>query len=137
MKRSILLLTILLPVYLFAQLNGAVILSGKIVGENHEGIAYASVTVKGSATGTTTDSTGKFSLITTQKFPFILVITSIGFNPQEIEVKNSNSRIAIQLSSQSFLANEVVVSASRVSEKILKSPVSIEKLDIRDRKSVV
>ena len=131
MKRSILLLTILLPVYLFAQLNGAVILSGKIVGENHEGIAYASVTVKGSATGTTTDSTGKFSLITTQKFPFILVITSIGFNPQEIEVKNSNSRIAIQLSSQSFLANEVVVTASRVSEKILKSPVSIEKLDIR------
>ena len=134
MKRSILLLTILLPSYLFAQLNGAVILSGKIVGENHEVIAYASVTVKGSATGTTTDSTGKFSLITTQKFPFILVITSIGFNPQEIEVKNSNSRIAIQLSSQSFLANEVVVTASRVSEKILKSPVSIEKLDIRSLK---
>ena len=39
MKRSILFLAFLLPLYLFAQLNVAVILSGKIVGENYEGIA--------------------------------------------------------------------------------------------------
>jgi iron complex outermembrane recepter protein len=131
MKRSILLLAFLLPFYLFAQLNGAVILSGRIVGENHEGVAAASVTVKDTQFGTTTDSTGKFSLVINQKFPFRLIISSIGFAPQELEVKNSNSRIAIQLTSQTFLANEVVVTASRVSEKIQKSPVSIEKLDIR------
>lgn len=131
MKRSILLIGFLLPFYLFAQLNGTVILSGKIVGENHEGIASASVTVKDSRAGTTTDSTGRFSLVINQKFPFKLVVSSIGFTPQEIEIKNSNSKIAIQLTSQTFLANEVVVTASRVSEKILKSPVSIEKLDIR------
>ncbi len=131
MKRNILLLAFLLPFYLFAQLNGAVLLSGKVVSESHEGIAYASLTVKGSSVGTHTDSTGRFSLVINQKFPFKIVISSIGFAPQEIEIKNGNSRIAIQLSSQTFLANEVVVTASRVSEKILKSPVSIEKLDIR------
>lgn len=131
MKRSIILLSFLLPAYLFAQLNGAVILSGKIVGENHEGINAASVTVKDTQLGTVTDSTGKFSLMINQKFPFKLVISSVGFTPQEVEIKNSSSRIAIQLTSQTFLANEVVVTASRVSEKILKSPVSIEKLDIR------
>lgn len=131
MKRSILLLAFLLPAYLFAQLNGAVILSGKIVGENHEGLGSASVSVKDTKLGTITDSTGKFSLVINQKFPFKLVISSIGFAPQEIEIKNSSSRIAIQLTSQTFLANEVVITASRVSEKILKSPVSIEKLDIR------
>jgi iron complex outermembrane receptor protein len=134
MKQHILLLAFLLPLYLFGQLNGAVILSGKVAGESHEGIGYASVTVKGSSAGTTTDSTGRFSLVVNQKFPFTLVISSIGFAPQEIEIKNGNSRIGIQLTSQTFMANEVVVSASRVSEKILKSPVSIEKLDIRSLK---
>lgn len=134
MKRSILLLAFLLPFYLFAQLNGAVIITGKIVGESHEGIPAASVFIKGTQTGVNTDSTGTFSLVTSQKFPFKLVVTSIGFAPQEIEIKNSSSKVAIQLTSQTFLANEVVVTASRVSEKILKSPVSIEKLDIRSLK---
>ncbi len=134
MKQSILLLAFLLPVYLFAQLNGAVILSGTIVGENHEPIPAASIAVKDTKIGTQTDSTGKFSLVVNQKFPFRLVISSVGFSAQEVEIKNSNSKIAVQLTSQTFLANEVVVTASRVSEKILKSPVSIEKLDIRSLK---
>lgn len=131
MKQSILFIAFLLPVYLFAQLNGAVILSGTIVGENHEPIPSASISVKDTKIGTQTDSAGKFSLVVNQKFPFRLVISSVGFSAQEVEIKNSNSKIAVQLTSQTFLANEVVVTASRVSEKILKSPVSIEKLDIR------
>ena len=61
MKRSILLQVFLLSLYLFVQLNGTVILSGKIVGENHEGIPAAGVAVKNSKAGTTTDSTGRLS----------------------------------------------------------------------------
>lgn len=131
MKQIAFLIAFLFPVYLLAQLNGAVILSGTIVGENHEPIPSASISVKDTKIGTQTDSTGKFSLVVNQKFPFRLIISSVGFSAQEIEIKNSNSKIAVQLTSQTFLANEVVVTASRVSEKILKSPVSIEKLDIR------
>ena len=133
MKKLIVLL-FLFPLAAFAQLNGTVILSGKIVGETHEGLAGSSVLVKGTTIGTTTDSTGRFSLIINQPFPFKLIISSVGFSPQEVEIKNANSKIAIQLNTQSFLANEVVVTASRTSEKILKSPVSIEKLDIRSLK---
>ena len=129
--RKLLVLLFLLPVMALAQLNGTVILSGKVVGENHEGLAAASIAVKGANKGTVTDSSGKFSLVINQKFPFTVVVTSVGFSPQEIEIKNTSSKLAIQLTSQTFLANEVVVTASRVAEKILKSPVSIEKLDIR------
>ena len=129
--RKLLALLFLLPVVAAGQLNGTVILSGKVVGENHEGLASVTVAVKGTAHGTVTDSTGKFSLVVNQKFPFTVVVTSVGFSPQDIEIKNTNSKLAIQLTSQTFLANEVVVTASRTSEKILKSPVSIEKLDIR------
>lgn len=129
--KNLLLLLFLIPVIASAQLNGSVILSGKIVGEQQEGLPSVSVAVKGVDKGTITDSTGRFSLVVNQKFPFTLVISSVGFSPQEIEIKNSSSKLAIQLTSQTFLANTVVVTASRTSEKILKSPVSIEKLDIR------
>jgi len=131
MKRIIVLLLAALPLYSLAQLNGALLLSGRVVGENHEGLPSASITIKGTSTGTTSDSTGKFSLVINQKLPFTIVISSIGFAPQELEVKSTNTKLAIQLTSQTFLANEVVVTASRTSEKILKSPVSIEKLDLK------
>ena len=131
MKQIIFFAVFLLPLIAAAQLNGAAILSGRVVGENQEGLAYASIAVKGASDGSITDSTGRFSLVINQKFPFTVVITSVGFTPQEIEIRNANSRLSIQLTSQTFLANEVVVTASRTSEKVLKSPVSIEKLDIR------
>ncbi|MGG9960381.1 TonB-dependent receptor [Ferruginibacter sp. SUN106] len=131
MKRIIAVLFTILPLFTLAQLNGALILSGRIVGENHEGLAGASVAIKGTTIGTSSDSTGKFSLVINQKLPFTIVISSIGFAPQELEVKSTNAKLAIQLTSQTFLANEVVVTASRTSEKILKSPVSIEKLDLK------
>ena len=129
--KNLLALLFLIPVIASAQLNGSAILSGRVVGESHEGLASASISVKGAARGTITDSIGKFSLVINQKFPFTVVISSVGFSPQEIEIKSVNSKLAIQLTSQTFLANAVVVTASRTSEKILKSPVSIEKLDIR------
>jgi outer membrane cobalamin receptor len=129
--KKLLVLLFLIPVVAMAQLNGSAILSGRIVGENHEGLSAVSLSVKGSSKGTISDSTGRFSLVINQKFPFVVVVSSIGFTPQEIEIKNANSKLAIQLTSQTFLANTVVVTASRTSEKILKSPVSIEKLDIR------
>ncbi|WP_301921229.1 TonB-dependent receptor domain-containing protein [Ferruginibacter sp.] len=129
--RKLLAILFLFPVIAAGQLNGTVILSGKVVGESHEGLASVSVAVKGASKGTITDSTGKFSLVVNQIFPFKVVISSVGFSPQEIEIKNARSKLAIQLTSQTYLANEVVVTASRTSEKILKSPVSIEKLDVR------
>ena len=131
MKRIIVFLFAALPLFTVAQLNGALLLSGRVVGESHEGLAGASVTIKGTSIGTSSDSTGKFSLVINQKLPFTIVISSIGFAPQELEVRSSTTKLAIQLTSQTFLANEVVVTASRTSEKILKSPVSIEKLDLK------
>ena len=97
--KKILLILFLIPVIVSAQLNGSVILSGKVVGENHEGLGSASISIKGATKGTITDSTGRFSLVINQKFPFTIVISSVGFSPQEIEVKSLNSKLALQLTS--------------------------------------
>lgn len=131
MRKITALILFLVPFVLQAQLNGALILSGRIVGENHEGLPSVSVSVKNTTKGTFTDSTGKFSLVVSQKLPFTLVVNSLGFAPQEITVKNTSSNLTIQLTTQTYIANEVVVTASRTPEKILRSPVAIEKLDLR------
>ncbi|WP_315818129.1 TonB-dependent receptor domain-containing protein [Paraflavitalea speifideaquila] len=46
-------------------------------------------------------------------------------------MKSLGSNLQIALATQTYLGNEVVVTASRVPENILKSPVAIDKLDIR------
>ncbi len=131
MKQKLLLFLLLLTVYAQAQLNGSLVLSGRIVDDKHEPIAGVSIAIKHANHGTTTDSNGKFSLVVSQSLPFTLVIKSIGFIQQEVTVHNTTNPVTIQLASQTYVANEVVVTASRTPEKILKSPVAIEKLDLR------
>lgn len=118
----------------YGQLNGNVLVSGRIVGERQEPLSGVSVFLKGASQGVSTDSAGQFKLVVNRNFPFRLVFTSIGYAPQEIEIKSTSSPLAIQLVSQTLLSNEVVVTASRSSERLLQSPVTIEKLDIRSLK---
>lgn len=107
-------------------------ISGLVIDQEKKGpISDVSIQIKGSVTGTITNSTGAFVLRTKQKLPFTLVITSVGFQPQELQVTSLASKLQIALVTQTVLGNEVVVTASRVAENILKSPVAIEKLDIR------
>ena len=131
MKKIILSILIYLPVISFAQLNGSVLISGKILDDHGQPLTAASITTRGSKRGTTTESTGYFSLVINQRFPIHLLVSSIGFAQQEIEVNNPNAKLSVQLSSQTYIATEIVVTASRKNEKLLQSPVTIEKLDIR------
>jgi outer membrane receptor protein involved in Fe transport len=107
--------------------------SGRVASrESKEPIPNVSVNIKGTVAGTITNSAGQFKLRTRLKFPFKLIFTSIGFEPQEYEITGLDSKLDIELTTQTVvLGKEVVVTASRVAENILKSPVAIEKLDIR------
>ncbi|MGV3706106.1 MAG: TonB-dependent receptor [Arcticibacter sp.] len=127
------ILTLLLfPGILFAQGNNFILVDGTIVQqETKTPLQGVSVLVKGTVTGTLTDAKGDFSLKTRAKYPFTLVFSSVGFETQEFEVTGPESKLNIQLLTQTVLGKEVVVTASRVAESILKSPVAIEKLDIR------
>jgi outer membrane receptor protein involved in Fe transport len=107
-------------------------ISGTVINqEKNEPLPDVSVQIKGSVTGTITNNLGSFVLRTKQKLPFTLVFTSVGFKPQELEVKSLGSKLQVAMVTQTVLGNEVVVTASRVPESILKSPVAIQKLDIR------
>ncbi len=106
-------------------------ISGTVTdAETKKPLFGATVSVKGKLSGTITDSDGNFSFKTSQSFPFTLVISMVGYDRQEIDVKN-DAKINIALKTGSELLQQVVISASRVEENILKSPVSVEKMDIR------
>jgi outer membrane receptor protein involved in Fe transport len=128
--RIIVLLLVLLPGISYAQLNGSYILSGKVNDDQGKPLVGATVSIKGTTNKTSTDTTGKFSLTTSAKLPYTLIFTAVGYQRQEFNIKNANSAVNITLTTQSLLVNEVVVTASRKEEKLLRSPVAIEKLSI-------
>lgn len=96
-----------------------------------EPLVGVSVQVKGKVIGTITDIHGKFKLSTSTPPPFELVISSVGYKPQEIRVERSGANLMVSLEDQSILGQEIVVSASRVAESEMKSPVTVEKVDLR------
>ncbi|WP_432712954.1 TonB-dependent receptor [Pedobacter sp.] len=115
-----------------AQENQLIEISGVVTSEDtKEALAGVGVSVKGTIAGTTTNAEGKFKLRSKLHFPIKLIFSSIGFKQQEFEVTKAGTDLNIALVTQTILGNEVVITASRVQESILKSPVAIEKLDIR------
>jgi outer membrane receptor protein involved in Fe transport len=121
--------------FAFSQTETLIEISGIVTSQDkHEPLAGVAINIKGTVSGTTTSNDGAFTLRTKQKLPFTLLFTSIGFAPREVEIKSLGSKVQVALATQTVLGNEVVVTASRVPENILKSPVSIQKLDIRSIK---
>jgi outer membrane receptor protein involved in Fe transport len=105
------------------------VLSGTVVNsKSKESLTAISVTVKGGNAGTYTDDKGNFKFTTVQKFPVTLVFSSIGFTSKEVVVNSASKALDVELVPSYTLGEEVVVAASRVPERILESPVSIERI---------
>ncbi|MEO6681510.1 MAG: TonB-dependent receptor, partial [Ginsengibacter sp.] len=114
-------------------------ITGNVINSGtSESVPAVSITVKGSGVGTYTDDKGNFSLTVNLPFPITLHVSSIGFDPQDVTVRTA-APIIIILTPASVLGQEVVVSATRSAEKILESPVTIERIsaaNIRNTSSV-
>lgn len=105
--------------------------SGRVTDVNGVPLAGVNVTVKGTIVGTPTNGDGYFTLKVRRDPPITLQFSFIGYQPQELEItSNVVSNIDIQLAEQTFLGQDIVVSASRVEESVLEAPVSIEKMDV-------
>lgn len=127
--------SILLPLLLAASLTsqGQHLLKGKITdGATQLGIPGVFVVVKSSESGAYTDDRGRFQFSTNAPLPITLVISSIGYQGQEIRIDQYSDPIAITLQPGTTLGQEVVVSASRTMQRKLTSPVTIEQLSNKD-----
>ena len=99
---------------------------------SNEPVAGASITVKDMLAGTITDNKGNFSLSLNKiKLPVTLIISATGFANESVLINNASENITVQLSQKDAVLNEIVFAASRVNENILRSPVSIEKMNLK------
>ncbi|MFT6814538.1 MAG: iron complex outermembrane receptor protein [Sphingobacteriales bacterium] len=92
-----------------------------------------SIVEKGTNNGTTTDINGRFE-IRVNGTPAILQVFYLGYANKEIPIASGQTFVEIKLEENSIMGEEVVVSASRISEKLQESPVTIERLGIQEIK---
>ncbi|WP_256007307.1 TonB-dependent receptor domain-containing protein [Pedobacter deserti] len=122
---------VLLCVSALVALAQNVTIGGAVIDKaTREPMPGVGITVKGTTSATATNSEGKFALSTSQKLPFTLVISYVGYNTIEQEVTAASTSLNFELESGVILGQEVVVSASRTPERILESPVSIERMGV-------
>ncbi len=107
-------------------------LSGRVTDEaQKEQLAGISISVRGKVIGTITDQKGRFALVTSTPTPFTVAVSGVGFQTQNFVITGSRSDLNVALKEQVLIGQEVVVAASRMEESVLKSPVAVEKMDIR------
>ncbi len=91
-------------------------LPGKVTDQTNGPLPGVSVRIKGSSTGTSTDTQGRFSLSIPTDGNVVLVFSYIGFEPQEVVVSDQSS-LNIVLKAADKSLNEVVVIGYGTQEK--------------------
>ncbi|NMM48008.1 TonB-dependent receptor [Marinigracilibium pacificum] len=130
LTRSLGMIVLFLFTIVSAHAQDKTTITGKVTDASGDALYGVNVVVKGKVIGTITQADGSYNLTVNSAPPFTLIYSMVGFDSQEREVTQNNQSFDIQLEEQSLVGSEVVVSASRVEETILESPVSIEKMDV-------
>ncbi|MTI38403.1 TonB-dependent receptor [Fulvivirga lutimaris] len=130
MKKYFTLLSILMlcvAATLQAQ-NGGV--KGTITDQANDVLIGANVSIKGTTTGTTSDTDGNFTLSPIDNGTYTLLISYIGYEEIEKSVTISGAIVDIGTitlnPSLLFLSNQIVVSGSRRAEKLTETPATIQ-----------
>ncbi len=126
MKTILRIFTLLFGAVSFAQTT----VTGTVNDDSGMPLPGANIIVVGTSSGAISDFDGKFTLSVSQAPPFTVQASSVGFTSATEEVSANNQNITFTLVEGSLL-DEVVVSASRVPQRIFESPVTVEKYSIR------
>jgi TonB-linked SusC/RagA family outer membrane protein len=107
-RNFLLLATVFIPLFSFAQANGVKI-SGRVLDEKtQEPIIGAGISLVGTKGGTVSDVDGHF-LLDVQSLPATISIDYLGYKRQEVDVYELAGPVIIQLSESSNFLNEIVV----------------------------
>ena len=109
-------------------------ITGSVTNSNNQPIPGANIQVVGDKAGTVSDADGKFTLSSKKALPFTIEVTSVGHESKRVSVASNNQNVSVKLADEETKLNEVVISASRTPERILESPVTIERMGIKEIK---
>ena len=116
--------------FVTATVLGQTKITGKVVDNTNQPLPGASVVVKGTTNGTSTDFDGKFSLKAKSNSGTV-VVSFIGFKSKEVVFSSSNANLgSIQLEEDSVLDEIVVTATSFAIDR--KTPVAVSTIKAAD-----
>lgn len=110
-------------------------ISGKVSDAANKSVSGANVKVQGDTSGAVTDADGAFTINTKKQFPITLQISALGYASQDVVVGSREESVQVTLAEEAKGLNEIVVSASRTPERIIESPVTIERMGLKEIKN--
>ena len=97
---------------------------GHVTDATGQPLPGANVIIVGTSTGTITDFDGNYTLNASQKPPFSIQVSSVGFETITKQVTATTQTLDFKLNEGTSL-DEVVISASRTPERVFESPVTV------------
>lgn len=107
-------------------------IEGQVIdASNNEPLIGANIVIEGTVSGVASNVNGEFTITTSRSLPLTLNISSVGYTSRSVQITEANvgESILVRLEEQAFFGSEVVLSASRVEQSVLESPVTIERMD--------
>ncbi|WP_407322418.1 TonB-dependent receptor [Tenacibaculum maritimum] len=80
---------------------------------------------------TSSNNEGKFSIIIGKELPQTITISSFGYKTETVIINSFTQKINVVLK-ENILLDQVIISASRIPERIIESPVTIERFGLSD-----
>lgn len=126
------LLSVVFALFVGSVMVAQTTISGVVTeAKTEQPIPGANIKVVGKSIGTTTDFDGNFSFTVNQDPPFAIEVSLIGFSSTKVDITKNNQNVSVSLAEAATVLDEIVVSASRTPERVLESPVTIERMDAR------
>jgi outer membrane cobalamin receptor len=110
-------------------------ITGIVTDSNNLPIPGANVKISGTSIGVSSDFDGGFTLKSNVKLPYVINVSAIGYGTSKMSITSSNQKINVKLSDEETKLDEIVVSASRTPERVLESPVTIERMGLAEVKN--
>ncbi len=116
--------------YIFLLLTAAInaqTITGKITTSSGEALPFATIIIKGTAIGTTSNKDGNYTLKTTKK-RLVLVVSSVGFltERRNISINLYEEKIVnFTLKETAELLDQITVTGTRTDKRQTKSPVIV------------
>ncbi|KAA9349389.1 SusC/RagA family TonB-linked outer membrane protein [Larkinella humicola] len=106
---------------------------GRIVGGDGDGLPGVSVVIKGTSTGTVTDTEGNYT-VSVPDPKSTLVVSFIGYVSQELAV-NGRTRLDVKLLEDVKALNEVVI-VGYAEQSRAKTTASVSKIDVQELRNI-
>lgn len=131
MKRGSIIIFLFSLLVVASNAFGQVVVSGKVFSKKQP-IPGASITLKDTYDGATTDSSGNFKFTTTEKGEFVLTVTAVGYKPYEQKVMLSDQLLPLEISMREEVTelNAVIVTAGTFEAGDKKRAAVLNSIDI-------